>query len=104
MAHGTRGCMQAALSTTRARGLSDAQRQHRALEQTVAKAKDPTAVRQGVAFEGEWRVAEGQTQFRATIAFPMEKALFEVDFPPHGRKEAPNPLACATRQAPPLDG
>ncbi len=54
-----------------------------ALEATAANARDdPGAVRREVAFEGEWQVAEGAPQFRATIPFPKGEVVFEADFPP----------------------
>lgn len=67
-----------------------------ALEQTVAEAKDnPSAVTQQVSFDGDWQLAEGAAQFRATISYPKGETVFEADFPPPmgGTGAAPNPLA-----------
>ncbi len=68
-----------------------------ALEQTVSKAQqDSSAVKQPVAFDGEWQTAEGRPQFRASIPVPNgEPVTFEADFPPPmgGTGSAPNPLA-----------
>lgn len=67
-----------------------------ALEQTAATARqDTTAVRQHVAFDGEWQTSQGAAQFRGTIAYPQGETVFEADFPPPmgGTGTAPNPLA-----------
>lgn len=68
-----------------------------AVEKTAATAKaDPGSVVQHVAFDGEWQIAPGAPQFRATIPIPNgEPVVFEADFPPPmgGTGSAPNPLA-----------
>ena len=68
-----------------------------ALNQTIAKAEqDPSALKQHVSFDGEWQTAEGEPQFRTTIAVPNgEPFVFAADFPAPmgGTGSAPNPLA-----------
>lgn len=63
----------------------------RAAEQAQA---DPSSVRQPVELGGEWQVAEGAPQFRATIPYPNGEVELSCDFPPPlgGTGAAPNPL------------
>ncbi len=67
------------------------------LNATIKKAtQDPAAVKQPVAFDGEWQTTEGQPQFRASIPVPgADPFIFEADFPEPmgGAGSAPNPLA-----------
>lgn len=55
---------------------------------------DPSSGRQPVELSGEWQVAEGAAQFRATIPYPSGEVEFTCDFPPSlgGSGAAPNPL------------
>lgn len=68
-----------------------------AVEQSAEMARrQPEAMRQPVAFAGEWQVEVGEPQFRADIPLPSGgSVVFEADFPPAmgGTGSAPNPLA-----------
>lgn len=67
-----------------------------AVERAAGQARsDPSSVRQPVELNGEWQVAEGAPQFRATIPYPKGEVEFSCDFPPPlgGSGAAPNPLA-----------
>lgn len=67
-----------------------------AVEQAAREAQaDPLSARQPVELSGEWQLAEGDAQFRATIPYPTGEVEFSCDFPPllGGTGAAPNPLA-----------
>ena len=51
-----------------------------AVEQTAARATaDPSAVRQAVAFDGEWQTTPGDPQFTTEIPLPSGETRFATD-------------------------